>query len=141
MSAGIETSIWLALKSRVATLLTTYPKAWPGEVFAVPSSGGKPTPYLRIGRVSVAPVRLFLGDDEAHKRTGRLMVTLVYPLGQDVAVYDQIAAGIARHFAEGTEMTFSNLKVEVADAPHVQEGYEDGGYWNVPVSIPWRCYA
>ena len=61
--------------------------------------------------------------------------------GQDVAVYDQIAAGIARHFAEGTEMTFSNLKVEVTDTPHVQEGYEDGGYWNVPVSIPWRCYA
>ena len=27
------------------------------------------------------------------------MVTLVYPLGQDVAVYDQIATGIARHFA------------------------------------------
>lgn len=141
MSAGIETSIWLALKSRVTSLLPTYPKAWPGEIFAVPSSGGKPAPFLRVGRVSVAPERLFMGDDEEHKRTGRLVVTLVYPLGQDVAVYDQIAASIARHFAEGTEMTFSGLTVVVSDTPHVQEGYEDNGYWNVPVSIPWRCYA
>ena len=141
MSAGIETSIWLALKSRVTSLLPTYPKAWPGQVFAVPSSDGKPAPFLRVGRVSVAPERLFLGDDEEHKRTGRLVVTLVYPLGQDVAVYDQIAAGIARHFAEGVQMTFAGLTVEVSDTPHVQEGYEDNGYWNAPVSIPWRCYA
>lgn len=141
MTAGIETSIWLSLQSRVTSLLPSYPKAWPGEVFAVPSSGGKPAPFLRIGRVSVAPVRLFMGDDEEHKRTGRLIITLVYPLGQDVAVYDQIAAGIARHFAEGTEMTFSGLTVVVSDTPHVQEGYEDNGYWNMPVSIPWRCYA
>ncbi|MPS98607.1 MAG: hypothetical protein E2581_08915 [Pseudomonas sp.] len=141
MSAGIETSIWLALKSRIDTLPLAYPRAWPGQTFQVPASGGLPQPYLRVGRVSADPVRLFLGDGEPHRRTGSLMVTLVHPLGQAVAVYDQIAAGIAAHFVDGTEMVYGDLLVTVRDYPHVQEGYEDTGYWSVPVRIPWRCYA
>lgn len=141
MSAGIETSIWLALKSRVDSLSLAYPKAWPGQVFMVPSAGGKLLPFLRVGRVSVAPVNPYMDDGQPSWRNGVMIITLVHPLGQDVAVYDQIAAGIATHFAKGTEMTYSGQTVSVKNTPHVQEGYEDNGYWNVPVSIPWRCYA
>lgn len=141
MSAGIETSIWLALKSRIDTLPLAYPKAWPGQTFQVPASGGLPQPYLRVGRVSADPVRLFLGDGEPHRRTGSLMVTLVHPLVQAVAVYDQIAAGIAEHFIDGTQMRYGAVCVAVSSYPHVQEGYEDTGYWTVPVRIPWRCFA
>lgn len=141
MSAGIETSIWLALKSRIDTLPLAYPRAWPGQAFQVPSSGGLPQPYLRVGRVSADPVRLFLGDGEPHRRTGSLMVALVHPLGQAVAVYDQIAAGIAEHFIDGTQMRYGAVCVAVSSYPHVQEGYEDTGYWTVPVRIPWRCFA
>ena len=141
MSAGIETSIWLALKARIDTLPLAYPKAWPGQTFQVPSSGGLPQPFLRVGRVSADPMRLFLGDGEPHRRTGSLMVTLVHPLGQAVAVYDQIAAGIAEHFIDGTQMRYGAVCVAVSSCPHVQEGYEDTGYWTVPVRIPWRCFA
>lgn len=141
MSAGIETSIWLALKSRTDTIPLAYPRAWPGQVFLVPSSGGKLLPYLRVGRVSVEPVNDYMDDAQEAWRNGMLIVTLVYPLGQDVSVYDQIAAGIATHFAKGTEMEYGGLIVEVKNTPHVQEGYEDNGYWTVPVSIPWRSYA
>ena len=35
------------------------------------------------------------------------MVTLVHPLGQDVAVYDQIAASIAEHFRDGTQARYA----------------------------------
>jgi hypothetical protein len=141
MSAGIETSIWLALKSRIDTLPLAYPRAWPGQTFQVPSTGGQLLPFLRIGRVTVAPSRQLLADGKPHERNGSLMVTLVQPLGQDVAVYDQIAAGIAEHFIDGTQMRFGAVCVAVSSYPHVQEGYEDTGYWTVPVRIPWRCFA
>lgn len=141
MSAGIETSIWLALKSRVDSLPLAYSKAWPGQTFTPPSGGGKLLPFLRIGRVSVAPVNPYLDDGQPSWRSGTLIITLVHPLGQDIAVYDQIASGIATHFGKGTEMAYAGLTVSVKNTPHVQDGYEDNGYWGVPATIPWRCYA
>ncbi|WP_394065420.1 DUF4128 domain-containing protein [Alcaligenes sp. WGS1538] len=141
MSAKTETAIWLALKSRIESLALPYNKAWPGQTFEVPHAGGLPQPFLRIGRVSVAPVRQLIAPGMPHDRTGSLMITLVHPLGQDVAVYDQIAAGIAGHFKDGTEMRYGGVCVSVTAYPHVQEGYEDNGYWTVPVRVPWRCFG
>lgn len=141
MSAKTETAIWLALKSRIESLPLPYSKAWPGQTFEVPHAGGLPQPYLRIGRVSVAPVRQLIAAGKPHERTGSLMITLVHPLGQDVAVYDQIAAGIAEHFKDGTEMRYGSVCVSVTAYPHVQEGYLDEAYWVTPVRIPWRCFA
>lgn len=141
MTAKIETSIWLALKSRVDSLPLAYSKAWPGETFEVPSAAGLPLPYLRIGRVSVAPVRKLIAAGKPHERNGSLMVTLVHPLGQSVSVYDQIGATIAEHFRDGTQMAYGGVCVSVRSYPHVQEGYEDNGYWTIPVRVPWRCFA
>lgn len=143
MSAKIETAIWLALRARVESLPLAYSKAWPGQTFTPPSSGTPPMPqpYLRVGRVSADPARVLIADGRPHDRAGSLMITLVAPLGQDVAVYDQIAAGIAEHFKDGTKMRYAGVCVAVTAYPHVQEGYEDNGYWTVPVRVPWRCFA
>jgi len=141
MSALTETAIWLALKARVESLPIAFPKAWPGETFEVPSAGGLPQPYLRVGRIIVAPVRQMIATGKVHERTGSLMITLVHPLGQNVSVYDQIAATIADHFRDGTEMRYGGVCVSVTSFPHVQEGYEDNGYWTAPVRVPWRCFA
>lgn len=141
MSATVETSIWLALKSRIDTLAMSYPRAWPGEDFYPPSAGGMPAPYIRVGRSSAAPASVFLEDGKAHNRLGSIILTLVHPLGQNVAVYDEIAGNIAKHFKDGTHARFGNVCLTVTRFPHVQEGYEDNGYWTVPVVIPWRCFA
>lgn len=143
MSAAVETKIWMALKSRVDSLPLAYPRAWPGQTFEVPHSGAPPMPqpFLRIGRITMAPVRQLIAPGKPHDRIGSLMVTLVYPLGQDVSVYDQIAGTVAEHFKDGTQMAYGGVCVTVTDYPHVQEGYTDNGYWNVPVQIPWRCFA
>ncbi len=141
MSALTETSIWLALKGRVQSLPLSYSKAWPGQTFEVPHTDTTLLPYLRIGRVSVSPTRILIAPGKPHDRNGSLMITLVHPLGQDVSVYDQIGATIANHFKDGTEMRYGNVCVSVTDYPHVQEGYEDNGYWTVPVRVPWRCFA
>lgn len=143
MSATVETSIWLALRGAVETLPMALPKAWPGEVFEVPYGGtpALPLPYLRIGRLVSEPVRMLIKDGQPHERTGSLMVTLVYPLGQNVAVYDQLAGRIADHFRDGTRARYGDVCVSVPSYPHVQEGYEDAGYWTVPIRIRWRSFA
>lgn len=142
MAAKIETSIWLAIRSRIETISLSYSKAWPGEYFEVPYDADGLLPYLRVGRVSVAPIRRYIKDGEPHERTGSVIVTLVRPIiNAPVSLYDQDAATIAEHFKDGTNMYSNGICVSVTSYPYVQEGYEDNGYWTVPVSIPWRCFA
>lgn len=136
MSAKIETSIWLAIKSRIDELPLTYDIAWPGERFNPANQ-----PYIRIGRVNATPQRELIANGKPHNRSGSIIMTLVYPLGPNVSVFDQIAATIAEHFKDGTQMSYGDICVSVPSYPHVQEGYEDNGWWTVPVSIPWRTFA
>lgn len=141
----IETSIWLALKSRVESLdIGVDVKMYPGELPQTPpSSGGTLQPYLRVGRVSADPVSPLIAYGKPSVRTGSLVVTLVHPLSAiyTVSRYDQLAGLIARHFVDGTQMRHGDICVTVTDYPSVQEGYEDNGYWTVPVIIPWRTFA
>lgn len=137
----VEVKIWLALKSRIDTIPLTFEKAWPAQTFTPPNDGSQLSPYLRIGRVSVDPVPVLIGEGKRHDRTGTLMVTLVHPIGQEVSVYDQYAGQIAEHFADGTRMNYNGVCVKITAQPHVQPGFEDNGYWTVPVSIPWRTFA
>lgn len=141
MTAKKETAIWLALKSRIDTLLPAYKKAFPGQKFEAPYSNGKLEPYLSIVKVTAAPARRFIADGKPHERTGFLMITLVYPLGLDVSAYDQVAASIADHFPDGRKMVYGDVCVTVTSYPHVQDGYEDNGYWFIPVRVPWRCFV
>lgn len=142
MSAKIETSIWLAIRARVETIPLDMHIAWPGEVFEAPSVGASLVPYIRVGRVSAAPIRRFIDNAKPHERTGSVIVTLVHPiLNSPISLYDQYAATIAEHFKDGTDMQFGDVCVTVTSYPYVQEGYEDNGYWTVPVIVPWRCYV
>lgn len=141
MAATTETKIWLALKSRIETIPLAYQKAYAGEKFTPPSSGGKLLPYLRIGRVSANPSRLFIADGGPYDRNGFIIITLVYPLSQDQSVYDQLAGQIAEHFRDDVKMPYQGICVSVPSYPHVVEGYEDNGYWSIPVRIPWRVFA
>jgi len=141
MTPKIETSLWLAFKARITSLPLTIAKAWPGETFTVPTGGGKPLPYLRVGRVSAAPLRQMIAPGKVHQRTGFLIITLVYPLGQNISVYDEIAGTIAEYFKDGTELNYGGVCATVTAYPHVSDGYLEGAYWEIPVRIPWVCYA
>lgn len=138
---SVETKIWLALRERVESIPLTFAKAWPAETFTPTHTNGQLTPYLRIGRVTVAPIPVFIDAGKRHQRTGTLIITLVHPLGQVTSVYDEYAGQIAAHFAEGIAMYYDGVCVKITAQPHVQPGYEDNGYWQVPISIPWRTFA
>lgn len=141
MTPGIETSLWLAFKQRIQSLPIDFAKAWPGETFTVPTANGRPQPFLRIGRVSASPIRQMIAAGKEHQRNGFIIVTLVYPLGQDISVYDQITATIAEYFKDGTELKYGSVCATVTAYPHVSEGHTENAYWEIPVRIPWRCYA
>lgn len=136
MTATVETSIWLAIKARINSLSLSFPIAWPGEIYDPSLS-----PYIRVGRVSSAPVPAFIADGKPHTRTGFIILTLAHPLGPDPSVFDQYAGTIADHFRDGTMMKYGNVCIRVTEYPHIVEGYEDNGFWSIPIRIPWRTFV
>lgn len=134
----VETKIWLALKARIESMSLGFPVAWPGQLFT-PSN----EPYLRVAHVVARPAAQLVDSGKPHQRTGRLIVTLVYPLSQKQTyeVYVDLQGQIAKHFADGTKLYKDGVCVSVDEYPQAQDGYEDSGWWNAPVNIAWRCFA
>lgn len=133
---AIETQIWLALKSVIDSLGLSLPIAWPAQKFTAVTSG-----YIRVAHVSAAPNPELIANGKKHTRRGYLMITLVMPMQYDTSVFTEQAGQIANHFKEGANVRYNDVCVTITSAPHVVDGYEDGGYWNVPVRIPWRTFA
>lgn len=133
----VETRIWIALKSRIETLMPSVDKAYPAQKY-MPEAG---KPFIRVGKVQADPQRIVLADGKPHRRTGSLILTLVHPIDQDTAFFEEMQGQIAAHFADGTSMTFLGVCVSVSSYPAIQSGYESDGWWNAPVVIRWRCVA
>lgn len=135
---SVETAIWLALRSRIATLSLSpaLPIAWPASTYA-PTSG---TAFLAVDHVTFAPERVLIGKGE-HERTGMLSLSHVAPLGQDAAVYVETAGKIAAHFPEDLQMKYGDVCVRVVSKPHVMDGYRDGAWFRTPINIRWRTSA
>lgn len=145
MAPTIETKIWLALRSRIDTLNAgnlLWPGPWP---VAFPGSDYEPrvgVPYVAVGRTTATPIRLEI-NRRVNDRAGILTISAVMPLGLDPAVYEEAGGLIAQHFGPcivfgGVTLTLMSATGNVA---HVVDGYRDGGWWRVPVNIPWRTWA
>lgn len=137
MPAATETSIWIALRSRIESLPLSpaLPVAYPASTY---SPGGEA--YLSIGGVTQPPDRRSVGPG-SDDRIGTLGIIYVAPLGQDTAVYTQVAGLIAAHFPKDLALYHGAVTVRVMDSPHVQEGYRDGAMWHVPITIRWRSFT
>lgn len=147
---SIETSIWLALKGRVATLSLSpaLAIAYPKEAFTPPQSAPpapKPLPYLEVRHLPNTNTRRAIGNTDKHRREGILQITLKYPvaLNQPDAVQVEIAGQIAAHFPTGLPMTHGGLAVRVAKAPDVASSFRDGAdpYWQTPVSVRYYLFT
>ena len=132
---GIETKIWLALKSRIATIPGGLAIAYPADVYTPTDAA-----YIAVGRVNIAPERVFVASG-AHERRGTLTLSHVAPIGQDQAVYEEAGAKIAAHFPDDLCMNVQGIAVKVVSASHVVDGYRDGAWWRTPVNVFWRCAA
>lgn len=137
MAASIETSVWLALRSRIESipLSPLPPRAYPASTYSPTGAA-----YLSIGGVSIDPQRVFIGRG-AHERNGTLGITYIAPLGQDSSVYTQIAGLIAAHFPDDLKIRYGDICLRVTSYPTIPGGYREGGYWHEPVTIPWQVMA
>ena len=132
---GVETKIWMALKSRIATIPGGLTVAYPADVYTPGAAA-----YIAVGRANIAPERVFVASG-AHERRGTLTLSHVAPIGQDQAVYEEAGAKIAAHFPADLCMNFQGVAVRIGSASHVVDGYRDGAWWRTPVNVFWRCGA
>lgn len=135
---SIETSIWLALKARVQTLVLSpaLPVSWPNESFTKPLTG-----YLRVTHVPNLNRRLFLAGSDPHQRLGLLQVDVFAKKNQPVAVAVEIAGQIAAHFPADLRMPYGDLLVRVTAAPTVAQPMDDDTHLLVPVTVPIETFA
>lgn len=132
---GVETKIWMALKSRIATITGGLAIAYPADVYTPTDAA-----YIAVGRVNIAPERVFVASG-AHERRGTLTLSHVAPIGHDQAVYEEAGAKIAAHFPADLCMNFQGVAVRIVSASHVVDGYRDGSWWRTPVNVFWRASA
>lgn len=130
---AVETSILLALKARVQSLvlLPALPIAWPNESFTKPSGG-----YLRVTWIPNINRRLFLGGSDPHQRMSLLQVDVFAPRNQNVAVVLEIAGKVAAHFPADLRLTAHAVTARVTRAPEIAPPIDDSTHVMVPVTIP-----
>lgn len=97
--------------------------------------------FVTMGLTFAPPRRVMLANSKKQDRRGTLILTLVSDIGQDWAVYLNEAGDLADLYREGTFLSNGPVCVEIYQAPAIQEGYQDGGRWRVPVTINWRTFA
>ncbi len=145
----VETKIWQALCTRVASLPLGLTIDWPLMPFDKPQSGGKPLPYIECRHIPNRVNRLLIGSQAPQERPGIVQLTLCWPVSGIGAgsgkthpdVLTQRAGEIAAHFPTDLRLTFDEVVARIERAPDVAQAYRDDAYVRVPVSVRYRCFA
>ena len=143
----IETSIWLALRARVESLVLSpvHPIAWPNEAFEQPQTGSPPmaAPYLEVMLFRNTTDRITIGSAGPHRHKGFLQVAVMSPLNQNAAVSTETAGLIAAHFTADLKLRRDGRTVRITKTPDIMRGLRDDRTqrWMTPVSIPCECFA
>ena len=137
----IETSIWMALKARIDTLVTSPAMIViePDSAFTPPKDASNvPTPYILCSDIRNDNVRVDI-KGQTHIRSGTLMLSVNWPVSRAVSHSQlmQASAGIAAHFPTDTRMKYDDACLRVTIAPDVMQPYRDNDVKVCVVRIPW----
>lgn len=133
---SIHTKHWMALKSRIDTLVTnpTLPRAEPGQV--IDSS----SPYLLISDARNPVQRLGI-DTDLHQYTGTLILSARWPIRAeypiDHARLVEIGGDIADHFPADTMMQYGGVCIRVTENATMLQPDVDGAWRFVTVRVLW----
>lgn len=141
---SIETTDWLALKSRIDTLDTAMPKFEPGAIVTPPSDATGPAPYILLSDTTNDRVRVGLsarpivGVDQI--RSGTLMLTVMWPIARAVSYVQlkEITGKIAEHFPADLCMTFGPSRLRTTQDGDALPAYVDGAYRVAVVRVFWN---
>ncbi len=136
----IQTTDWLALTSRVDTLVTdpVLQHFEPGAIVTPPTDATGPAPFILLSDATNEPVRVGI-DPRLHIRSGTLMLALQWPIARAVthAQLKEIAGQIAAHFPADTCMQFGPSRLRVTQDAEAMQAYVDGAYRVAVVRVMW----
>jgi len=143
---SIETTDWLALKSRIDTLVTSpvMTRFDPDAIVTPPTDAIGPAPYILLSDVTNDPVRVGLSARPVvgvdHVRSGALMLTVQWPISRAVThtQLKEIGGQIAAHFPADTCMTFGQSRLRVTADAAAMQAYVEGAYRVVVVRVFWN---
>ena len=132
---SIQTTDWLALKSRIDTLVTdpVMPRFDPGAILKQPAE-----PHILLSDVTNDPDRRGI-DPRLHVRSGTLMLAIQWPLAREIAhtQLKEIAGQIAAHFPADTCMRYGPSRIRVTSNASALPSFVDGAYRVSIVRVPW----
>lgn len=161
---AIQTTDWLALKSRIDTLVTSpvMEVFEPGAIVSPPTQSegtwdngqtwdngegwdaqGVPMPFILLSDVTNDPQRIglasrgVLGVD--HVRSGTLMLAVQWPIARAIAhtQLKEIAGQIAAHFPADLCMTYGQSRLRVTQDADAMQPYVEGAYRVAVVRVFW----
>lgn len=129
----ITTSIWNAMRERVATL--ALPLVFPGDVEA------ETVEHVRVSQIAGEPFSDdLLGEKPIMPRTLQLLLhTPIHSDGLDYEATQETAGQIAAQFPLGHagQMQSGGVRVVVTEPPHILEGLRDEQWWITAIRV--RC--
>lgn len=138
---AIETAQWLALKSRVNTLVTNPVMTVyePDAIISPGSDANGPLPHIGLSDPRNDNERIGINTDVGHIRSGTLMLAGYWPIARAVTHTQLLEIGgqIAAHFTANTCMTYGLARLRVARDADVMAPYVEGAWRIVRVNVPW----
>jgi len=139
---SIETSIWLALRARVESLVLSpaLPVLWPGEEEALPAGN-----CLEVTHFPNRPDRQMVGSDASQLMQGFMQVAVLTVPGapHHETVAREIAGTVADYFATDLRLTHGDVTLRITRRPHVSRGLRDTerARWLTPISVYYEAFV
>ncbi|PCI03448.1 MAG: hypothetical protein COB78_10850 [Hyphomicrobiales bacterium] len=137
-----ETSIWLALRGQVESLVLDpiHAVSYPNEAFTPPTDDTGPMPYLVVTHLPNTTNRPFIGSDDEQQFQGILQIAVMSKPNQDSSVAVEYAGQVADHFATGLILKNGSARVRITKRADISQGFAQNGLWMTPVSIQYLSF-
>lgn len=121
----------------------------PTLAIAMPFVGFDPPagPYLQASWLPADTETRTVSLAGSNRHRGVLQVSVFWPRGgtdeegPGLIPAGQVASQIAAHFKYGTRISANGVTVTVPRQPSIGRPLEEPDRLQVPVSIPWQCFA
>lgn len=136
---AVETDIMELLFSRLQSFSTSpaMPISWPNVEFTPPPDQH----YLRAQFVPNLANRVLIDSDGPHQHLGLLQVSVYWTKGAGEAGPRELAADLAAHFPCDLNLHGGGLSVRIQKRPDVRDMIVEDHAIQIPVMIPWECWA
>lgn len=120
------------LEVQLNSIASPLPTAWQNVPYAAQTG----TAWQRVNLLPARTENPTFGDG-FKRETGIFQVTLAYPENAGPQVIETKAEQIRAQFPRGLRLTSGKVSVLIDEAPSVAPSFNDGGFFRIPISIPY----